>query len=58
MLIKTEPFDKNLKLYVKEGLYWMKKKYKFQTRWDMHLHVKSYYDSFFKKNKKLLKYSL
>jgi len=58
MLIKTEPFDKNLKLYVKEGLYWMKKKYKFKTRWDMHLHVKKYYDSFFKKNKRLLKYSL
>jgi len=58
MLIKTEPFDENLKLYVKEGLSWMKKKYKFQTRWDMHLYVKKYYDSFFKKNQNLLKYSL
>ena len=57
-LIKTEPFSKNIKLYISEGLNWMKKKYKFESRWDMHLHVKKLYDDFFKKNIKLLKYKI
>lgn len=57
-LIKTDPFDKNLKLYINEGLRWLKKKYKFNSKWDMNLYVKKYYDNFFKKNKKLIKYKI
>ncbi len=57
-LIKTDPYDRNLKLYINEGLKWMKRKYNFDSRWDMHLHVKKYYNIFFEKNKKLLKYKI
>ncbi len=57
-LIKTDPYDRNLKLYINEGLKWIKRKYNFDSRWDMHLHVKKYYNIFFEKNKKLLKYKI
>ena len=57
-LIKTDPYDQNLKNYIKEGLIWMKKKYNFDSRWNMHLYVKKYYDIFFKKNKNLIKYKI
>lgn len=57
-LIKTEPYNENMRLYIEEGLRWMKKKYKFQSRWNMHLHIKKYYDIFFEKNKKLIKYKI
>ena len=46
-LIKTEPQDKNLKLYVQEGLDWMKSKYGFTSRWQMQQYVKLFYDKFF-----------
>ena len=48
----------NLKLYINEGLLWLKKKYNFNSKWDMSLHVKNYYDKFFFKNKKLKKYKI
>ena len=57
-LIKTDPYNKNLKLYINEGLLWLKKKYNFNSKWDMSLHVKNYYDKFFFKNKKLKKYKI
>ena len=57
-LIKTDPYDRNLKLYINEGLKWIKRKYNFDSRWDLHLHVKKYYNIFFEKNKKLLKYKI
>jgi hypothetical protein len=57
-LIKTDPYNKNLKLYINEGLLWLKKKYNFNSKWDMSLHVKNYYDKFFLKNKKLKKYKI
>ena len=57
-LIKTDPYDQNLKLYINEGLNWIKKKYNFDTRWDMHLYVKKYYDIFFERNKKLKIYKI
>jgi len=57
-LIKTEPYNKNLKLYINEGLLWLKKKYNFNSKWDMSLHVKNYYDKFFLNNKKLKKYKI
>tara|TARA_B100001057_G_scaffold60973_2_gene54225 strand:- start:1796 stop:2623 length:828 start_codon:yes stop_codon:yes gene_type:complete len=57
-LIKTDPYDRNLKLYINEGLKWIKRRYNFDSRWDLHLHVKKYYNIFFEKNKKLLKYKI
>tara|TARA_B100002019_G_C21106612_1_gene516267 strand:- start:41 stop:868 length:828 start_codon:yes stop_codon:yes gene_type:complete len=57
-LIKTEPYSENIRLYIDEGLKWMKKKYNFKSRWNMHMHNKKYYDLFFKKNKKLIKYKI
>lgn len=46
-LIKTNPYDKNLKLYVEEGLDWIKRKYGFSSKWQMHKSVKLFYDDFF-----------
>lgn len=46
-LIKTEVYEENLRLYIQEGLLWMKSKYGFNSRWSMHQYVKSFYDSFF-----------
>lgn len=46
-LIKTEPYDENLNLYVKEGLKWIKRKYGFNSRWQMMQYSKLFYDKFF-----------
>lgn len=46
-IIKTECYDDNLKLYVEEGLRWMRRKYGFNSRWSMQQYVKSFYDKFF-----------
>ena len=46
-LIKTETQDRNLELYVQEGLDWMKSKYGFTSRWQMQQYVKLFYDKFF-----------
>lgn len=46
-LIKTEPYEENLKLYINEGLEWMRKKYGFKSHWSMQQYVKSFYDRFF-----------
>ena len=45
-LIKTDTYQENLRLYVEEGKRWMLNKYGFNSRWSMHLYVKSFYDSF------------
>lgn len=45
--IKTEDYSLNLKLYVKEGKNWMKKKYGFDNKWSMHMYSKMFYDKFF-----------
>lgn len=56
-LIKTESYEENLKLYVDEGLKWAKKKYGFNSRWQMIQFSKLFYENFFeyypdeKKNK-------
>ncbi len=57
-LIKTEPYDLNMRLYIKEGLSWMKKKYGFKNRWFMQMYVKTFYDKFFELNPKLKKYKI
>ena len=46
-LIKTESYEKNLELYVDEGLRWVKNKYGFNSRWQMMQYSKLFYDKFF-----------
>ena len=57
-LIKTEPYNENLKLYIKEGIDWMHSKYGFKSKWAMHMYVKQFYDLFFKTNPDLLKFKI
>ena len=57
-LIKTEPYDENLKLYVKEGIEWMHKKYGFKSKWAMQMYVKRFYDLFFQTNPSLKKFQI
>lgn len=57
-LIKTETFEENLKLYVEEGNRWMHSKYGFNSKWNMHLYVKLFYDQFFKYHPHLIKFKL
>jgi len=57
-LIKTEPFEENLKLYIREGEQWMRRKYGFNSRWAMQQYVKSFYDRFFEFHPELAEYSL
>lgn len=45
--IKTESYDSNIDLYIKEGLDWIKKKYGFNSRWQMMQYSKLMYDKFF-----------
>ena len=47
-IIKTETYEENLKLYISEGLAWIKKKYGFNSRWQMMQYSKLFYDNFFK----------
>jgi hypothetical protein len=46
-LIKTESYEENLQLYVDEGLKWVKKKYGFNSRWQMMQYSQLFYDKFF-----------
>jgi hypothetical protein len=46
-LIKTEPYEENLILYVDEGLKWAKKKYGFSSKWQMMQYSKLFYEKFF-----------
>jgi hypothetical protein len=46
-LIRTETYEENIKLYLEEGLRWMRRKYGFNSRWSMQRYVKSFYDQFF-----------
>lgn len=57
-LIKTEPFEENLRLYVEEGKQWMKRKYGFDSRWNMQLYAKFLYDKFFEYYPELKKYEI
>jgi hypothetical protein len=57
-LIKTDPYDKNIMLYLEEGKKWMKKKYGFNSKWAMQMYVKKFYDLFFKNNSNLIKFKL
>ena len=57
-LIETENYDKNLKLYIKEGQDWMKKKYGFKSKWSMQMYAKTFYDKFFEYYPEYIKYKL
>ena len=46
-LIKTESYQQNLQLYVDEGLRWVKKKYGFNSKWQMMQYSRLFYDKFF-----------
>ena len=46
-LIKTESYEKNLELYVDEGLKWVKRKYGFNNRWQMMQYSQLFYNKFF-----------
>ena len=57
-LIETETYDKNLKLYIKEGQQWMKEKYGFKSKWSMQMYAKTFYDKFFEYYPEYRKYKL
>jgi hypothetical protein len=46
-IIRTEEYQENLELYVREGREWMRRKYGFNSRWSMQQYVKSFYNTFF-----------
>ncbi len=46
-LIKTEIYEENIELYIKEGREWLRRKYGFNSPWLMQQYVKSFYDRFF-----------
>lgn len=49
-LIKTKPYNENIRLYVEEGKKWMKRKYGFRSHWAMNNYSKCFYDMFFEVN--------
>lgn len=57
-IIKTESFEENMKLYLQEGLAWIKKKYGFNSHWTMQQYVRQFYQSFFEFYPELKKYSI
>ena len=57
-IIQTEDFDENLKLYIKEGMEWMKNKYGFMSKWSIQMYVKNFYEIFFENNPDLKKFKL
>ena len=56
--IKTEPYDKNMKLFIKEGKAWMKQKYGFDSKWSMSMYSKLFYDKFFEYYPEYNKYKI
>ena len=57
-IIKTDKYDKNLKLYIDEGKKWMKQKYGFSSKWSMNMYVKNFYDKFFEYYPEYRKYKI
>ena len=57
-LIKTEPYESNLKLYIEEGKKWMKRKYGFNSHWSMQQYSKCFYDLFFEANPEYTNFKL
>ena len=46
-LIQTESYEENIRLYLREGKEWLRRKYGFNSRWSMQQYVKCFYDKFF-----------
>lgn len=46
-LMKTDPYDENIRLTIAEGLTWLKCKYGFNDRWTFSLYAKFFYENFF-----------
>ena len=46
-LIRTETYEENIRLYIKDGENWLRRKYGFNSRWAMQQYVKAFYDRFF-----------
>ena len=57
-LIRTEGFDENLRLYVEEGNNWIKRKYGFNSHWQMQQYTKFFYDQFFVFHPELIQYKI
>ena len=57
-LVKTEPYDEHMRLYIEEGLQWMKKKFGFNSHWSMQVYVKCFYNEFFKMNPHLIEHKI
>lgn len=57
-LIKTEPYEENLRLYVEEGKAWMKRKYGFNNRWIMQMYAKFMYEKFFEYHPEVKAYKI
>jgi len=49
-MIKTEPYDLNIRMYIDEGLEWIHKKYGFKSHWQMQQYVIFLYNDYFKRN--------
>lgn len=47
-LMKTDPYDVNLKRVFAEGKLWLRRKYGFNSRWSMQSYAKFFYEEFFK----------
>jgi hypothetical protein len=45
--IKTDTYSENMELYVEEGKKWIKKKYGFNSKWQMIQYSKLFYEKFF-----------
>ena len=49
-IIKTETYEENTELFIEEGLRWIKKKYGFNSRWQMMQYSQLFYEKFFDYN--------
>lgn len=57
-VIRTESYEKNMRLVVDEGKQWMYRKYGFKNRWTMQLYAKAFYDMFFQYFPELTPYKI
>ena len=56
--IKTNNYEKNIELYIKEGKKWMKNKYGFNSKWALQIYSKNFYDKFFENNPEYINYKI
>ena len=57
-LVNNETIDDAIQNYFQEGKKWLKGKYGFNTKWQMIMYSKYFYDIFFKFNKELIKFKI